>query len=72
MNFHQRAKYGAGDLDNDPDAIPEPVIAGDPDAKKKKQKRKKKPWTLPHWCLYIAYVRKYVAIVTHWHIRQLF
>lgn len=60
VRSHQRSKYeGSDDLkDEEPDdeARPEPRIAGDPEADKKiKEKKKKKPSHLPHWCIYIAW-----------------
>lgn len=63
ITSHQRRrKYAGQDFDDVPEeepAIPEPRIAGDPDGEKKiREKRKKKPKTLPYWCIYIAWVCK--------------
>ncbi|WAQ97255.1 PK1L2-like protein [Mya arenaria] len=44
--------------EEDFDSIPAPTIAGDPNAKKIRAKKKKKPFMFPHWCNYIAWVCK--------------
>lgn len=59
INFKQKAKYGADDDIEDEDAPKAPRIVGVPEDEKEKKKKKKKPGTLPHWCLYIAWVCKY-------------
>ncbi|KAK3592415.1 hypothetical protein CHS0354_004040 [Potamilus streckersoni] len=62
FNFKQRAKYGTYEEENLPGEIPQATIAGDPNAKRKKSKKKKNTKTLPFWCNYIAWGRKYCFI----------
>lgn len=57
VDSHQRSKYDAGEP-NEEDLVPETKIAGVPQSAK--PKRKKKPGTLPHWCIYIAYVGTFI------------
>ena len=56
-SFHQRSKYGTQDIDPEEDEKPQPKIVGLPE--EKQAKKKKKPGTFPHWCIYIAYVCKF-------------
>ena len=58
LNGH-KAKYSANEEDEEFSSIPEPTIAGDPDAHKNKNKKKKKPFMFPHWCCYIAWICKF-------------
>lgn len=57
INFKQKAKYGADD-DIDEDDAPKTRIVGVPEDEKEKKKKKKRPGTLPHWCIYIAWICK--------------
>lgn len=52
-----KSKYGTDDTD-ELDNAPAPTLAGDPDAHKKAQKKKKKPYMFPYWCNYIAWICK--------------
>lgn len=52
-----KSKYGTDDTE-ELDNAPAPTIAGDPDAHKKAQKKKKKPYMFPYWCNYIAWICK--------------
>jgi hypothetical protein len=56
-NGNSKSKYDADD-EEEFDNIPAPTIAGDRDAKKNAQKKKKKPFMFPHWFNYIAWVCK--------------
>ncbi|XP_069123478.1 uncharacterized protein [Argopecten irradians] len=62
INFQRhKSKYQS---EPDPDeCVREMKIAGIPDSGKKK-KRKKKPGTLPHWCIYIAWVLCFFSITS--------
>ncbi|XP_046581985.1 LOW QUALITY PROTEIN: uncharacterized protein LOC124289408 [Haliotis rubra] len=53
LSFHQKNKY-----DMDEDGVGHEQIRLE-----KKTKRKKKPWSLPHWCTYIAWVVCFLSVV---------
>ncbi|OWF47600.1 Polycystic kidney disease and receptor for egg jelly-related protein [Mizuhopecten yessoensis] len=63
INFQRhKSKYQS---EPDPDeCVREMKIAGIPDSAQKKKKRKKKPGTLPHWCIYIAWVLCFFSITS--------
>ncbi|XP_063443914.1 polycystin-1-like protein 2 [Mytilus trossulus] len=60
-NFHQRSKYNAQDIDPEEEDKPMPKIVGMPE--EKQAKKKKKPGTFPHWCIYIAYVLTVMSMI---------
>ncbi|KAL3878017.1 hypothetical protein ACJMK2_035653 [Sinanodonta woodiana] len=62
FNFKQRAKYGTYEEEHLPGEIPQATIAGDPNAKKKKPKKKKSTKTLPFWCNYVAWGLCFLSI----------
>ncbi|XP_060067156.1 uncharacterized protein LOC132547416 [Ylistrum balloti] len=63
INFQRhKSKYQS---EPDPDeCVREMKIAGIPESAQKKKKRKKKPGTLPHWCIYIAWVLCFFSITS--------
>ncbi|KAK7506559.1 hypothetical protein BaRGS_00002034, partial [Batillaria attramentaria] len=61
LSFHQKNKY-----EEEPEELVErkPARKGRGKNDKDEKKRKKKPLSLPHWCIYIAWVLCFLSVVT--------
>ncbi|KAL4239723.1 hypothetical protein ACF0H5_000526 [Mactra antiquata] len=59
-----KTKYGAAEDEEEIEERPVPTIAGDPNAKKNAEKKRKKPFMFPPWCNYIAWILCFLSIIT--------